>query len=180
VQASDAIAFAVVFGLVMLVVGGLAWLVARFFARPGVVDRLGLPVAGVLRWTVTALLVVAGYARATRASIALTRRPTPDAPWPLALLLDVLASRWLWVVIFLCLAFVLGQVSGRLARRLIRVRYAPTGIRPSRERTLIQLTASTITVVAVIVAVILSLATFMETASLVWLISLFSGRDAGR
>ena len=88
--------------------------------------------------------------------------------------LPVLARKWVNILAFFLLAWLLSRLAGILSRRIIRLgALASHRSRPERQKTLYGLVQSIITVSFFVVAVLLSLSQFVETTTLVWMIGLF-------
>lgn len=86
-------------------------------------------------------------------------------------------TRLVEIILFFFLAWVLHRLSGRLARRVVRLgRLAgpESGMRRQRQHTLQSLIASGITLLGFISAGILSLGLFIQADTLIWIIGLFS------
>lgn len=78
---------------------------------------------------------------------------------------------------FYLIAWLVKRLSGRLAERVVRLNaFAASGHRTSLERraTLSSIIASAITFLAFVTATVLTLAQFIDTTTLVWIIGLFS------
>jgi small-conductance mechanosensitive channel len=79
--------------------------------------------------------------------------------------------------IYFLLAWVVSLVSKWIAHRLIRFgRFAPRNRqpRPERQKTIKNLIASAISLIAFVVAALMSIGLFVETDTLVWMVGLFS------
>lgn len=90
---------------------------------------------------------------------------------------DTWWSYLLRLTIVFLLAWVVYRLSWHLADRLLRVgKLSKTGqqLRPERYQTLRRLIASMITLVAVLTAVIVALSQFVDAATLIWMVGLFS------
>lgn len=90
-------------------------------------------------------------------------------------------SKWVRDLAFIAAAFLVAYLmhllSGRVAGRLVRLnRFSrpERRLRPERQRTLQDLFASAISVLAVVVAILLSIGRFVDTDTLVWVVGLFS------
>jgi small-conductance mechanosensitive channel len=88
--------------------------------------------------------------------------------------LPMLAQKWVNILLFSLLAWLLSRVAGFLSRRVIRLGGLP-GHRstPERRKTLYGLVQGILTVMFFGVAVLLSLSQFVEATTLVWMIGLF-------
>ncbi|MEZ4593887.1 MAG: mechanosensitive ion channel family protein [Chloroflexota bacterium] len=86
-------------------------------------------------------------------------------------------SYLLRIAIYFMLAYLVHRLSGRLARRLLRIGSLANKrreLRPDRQKTLASLVASAITFLAVVTAVLLSLSLFVGGETLVWMVGLFT------
>ena len=88
--------------------------------------------------------------------------------------LPMLAQKWVNILLFFLLAWLLSHAAGFLSRRVIRLGglsgHRPT---PERRKTLYSLGQGIITVTFFGVAILLSLSQFVETTTLIWMIGLF-------
>ena len=88
--------------------------------------------------------------------------------------LPPLAQKWLNILFFFLLAWLLSRLAGIISRRVIRLGgLASHRSRPERQKTLYGLVQGIITVTFFAVAVFLSLSQFVESTTLVWMIGLF-------
>lgn len=86
-------------------------------------------------------------------------------------------SYLLRISIYFLLSYLVHRLSGRMARRLLRIGSLTNKqreLRPDRQRTLTSLVASTITFLSVITAVLLSLNLFVGGDTLIWMVGLFT------
>lgn len=96
---------------------------------------------------------------------------------PLTTDLSLPLQELIFIIIFYFLAILVNRVSGRVARRLMRLsRFAPKGRRPSasRQNTLHGLYSGAITFFAFALATLFSLSIFIDAQTLVWMVGLFS------
>ena len=91
------------------------------------------------------------------------------------------ATSWwaigLRVLFFFLVAWLIHRLSGRLARRIVRISYlAPRGqpVRPERQSTLHSVIASAIGSLAFVAAILATLGQFVDLDTLVWVVGLFS------
>jgi small-conductance mechanosensitive channel len=88
--------------------------------------------------------------------------------------LPALAQKWVNILVFFLLAWLLSRVAGIISRRVIHLGgLASHRSSPERQKTLYGLVRGIITVTFFIVAVLLSLSQFIETTTLIWIIGLF-------
>ena len=88
--------------------------------------------------------------------------------------LPLLTQKWVNILIFLLLAWLLSRLVGMLSRRIIRLGgLASHRSRPERRKTLYGLVQGIITVTFFVVSILLSLSQFVETTTLIWMIGLF-------
>jgi small conductance mechanosensitive channel len=88
--------------------------------------------------------------------------------------LPTLTQKWVNILIFFLLAWLLSRLVGILSRRVIRLGgLASHRSKPERRKTLYGLVQGIITVTFFAIAVLLSLSQFVETTTLVWMIGLF-------
>lgn len=88
--------------------------------------------------------------------------------------IPLLTQKWINILIFFLLAWLLSRLVGILSRRVIRLGgLASHRSRPERQKTLYGLVQGIITVTFFVIAVLLSLSQFVETTTLVWMIGLF-------
>ena len=88
--------------------------------------------------------------------------------------LPALTQKWINILIYFLLAWILSRIVGILSRRLIRLgALAGHKSRPERQKTLYSLVQGIITVTFFVVAILLSLSQFVESTTLVWMIGLF-------
>ncbi len=83
----------------------------------------------------------------------------------------------LHIGIYFLLAYLVYRLSGRLARRVLRIGSLANKrreLRAERQKTLLSLVASAITFLSVVTAVLLSLSLFVDGETLVWLVGLFA------
>jgi moderate conductance mechanosensitive channel len=83
----------------------------------------------------------------------------------------------LWIAVFFLMALLVQRLSRRIAERMVRLnQIVPAERRPRQERlnTLQGLYASAISFFAILLAFLLSLALFVESETLIWIIGLFS------
>ena len=80
------------------------------------------------------------------------------------------------IVLYFLLAWLIQRLSGRIARRLVRVnRFSQRRpLRPERQTTLYSLIASFISFIVFTVAILFTLNLFVDTDTLVWMVGLFS------
>jgi small conductance mechanosensitive channel len=89
----------------------------------------------------------------------------------------VLLRQLLLITSFFLLAWIVYRMSPRIARHVLSARrYASNqrSLRAERRQTLLGLIAATITFIAMVTAIILSLSLFVDTSTLIWVIGLFS------
>lgn len=88
--------------------------------------------------------------------------------------LPPLTKKWVNILAFFLLAWLLSRLAGILSRRVIRLGgLAGHRSRPERQKTLYGLVQGIITVTFFIVAILLSLSQFVEATTLIWMIGLF-------
>jgi len=88
--------------------------------------------------------------------------------------LPALTQKWINILGYFLLAWLLSRVVGILSKRLIRLgALAGNRSRPERRKTLYSLIQGIITVTFFVVAILLSLSQFVEATTLVWMIGLF-------
>ena len=88
--------------------------------------------------------------------------------------LPPLTQKWVNILAFFLLAWLLSRLVGILSRRVIRLGgLARHRSSPERRKTLYGLVRGIITVTFFIVAIMLSLSQFVETTTLIWMIGLF-------
>jgi len=88
--------------------------------------------------------------------------------------LPPLTQKWVNILIFFLLAWLLSRLVGILSRRIIRLGgLASHRSRPERRKTLYGLVQGIITVSFFAVAIFLSLSQFVETTTLIWMVGLF-------
>lgn len=81
------------------------------------------------------------------------------------------------IVVYFLLAYLVHRLSGRLARRVLRIGSLANKrrqLRLERQKTLTSLVASAITFLSVVTAVLLSLSLFVAGETLVWMVGLFA------
>ncbi|GJM40142.1 MAG: hypothetical protein DHS20C20_04240 [Ardenticatenaceae bacterium] len=86
-------------------------------------------------------------------------------------------SYLLRIFVYFLVAYLVHRLSGRLARRLLRIGSLASKrrkLRPDRQKTLTSLVGSTITFLAMVTAVLLSLNLFVGGETLVWMVGLFA------
>jgi small-conductance mechanosensitive channel len=88
--------------------------------------------------------------------------------------LPLLTQKWVNILAFILLAWLLSRLAGILSRRVIRLGGLPSHrSSPERRKTLYGLVQGILTVTFFAIAVLLSLSQFVETTTLVWMIGLF-------
>lgn len=90
---------------------------------------------------------------------------------------DTWWSALLHISIYFVLAYLVHRLSGRLARRVLRLGSLASkrrAMRPERQKTLTSLVASAITFLSVVTAVLLTLSLFVDGETLVWMVGLFT------
>lgn len=88
--------------------------------------------------------------------------------------LPPLAQKWVNILVFFLLAWLLSRFVGIISRRVIRLGgLASHRSRPERQKTLYGLVQGIITVTFFVVAVLLSLSQFVGSTTLIWMIGLF-------
>lgn len=86
-------------------------------------------------------------------------------------------SQLLRIVVYFLLAYLVYRLSGRMARRVLRIgRLANKrrAMRLERQNTLTSLVASAITFLSVVTAVLLTLRLFVDAQTLIWMVGLFT------
>ena len=81
------------------------------------------------------------------------------------------------IAVYFLLAYLVYRLSGRLARRVLRIGNLAgkrRELRAERQKTLVSLVASAITFLSVVTAVLLSLSLFVDGETLIWLVGLFT------
>jgi small conductance mechanosensitive channel len=86
-------------------------------------------------------------------------------------------SDLLHIVVYFLLSYLVYRLSGRIARRILRVGSLARQrrqMRRERQNTLTSLVASAVTFLSVVTAVFLSLSLFISSADLIWMVGLFA------
>ncbi len=86
-------------------------------------------------------------------------------------------SDLLHISVYFVLAYLVYRLSGRIARRVLRLGGLAgkrREMRQERQKTLLSLVASAVTFLAVVTAVLLSLSLFFDGETLIWLVGLFT------
>lgn len=86
-------------------------------------------------------------------------------------------SNLLHISVYFLLAYLVHRLSGRFARRMLRLGGLASKrreMRQERQKTLLSLVASAVTFLAVVTAVLLSLSLFFDGDTLIWLVGLFT------
>ena len=88
--------------------------------------------------------------------------------------LPLLVKKWVNILVFILLAWLLSRAAVIISRRVIRLGgLASHKSRPERRKTLYGLVQGIITVSFFVIAILLSLSQFVETTTLIWMIGLF-------
>ena len=86
-------------------------------------------------------------------------------------------SSLLHIAVYFLLAYLVHRLSGRLARRVLRIGGLASKrreMRPERQKTLASLVSSAITFLSVVTAVLVTLSLFVDGETLVWMVGLFA------
>ncbi|MAT97661.1 MAG: hypothetical protein CL608_11000 [Anaerolineaceae bacterium] len=86
-------------------------------------------------------------------------------------------SDLLHITVYFLLAYLIHRLSGRIARRILRIGSLSRQrrqMRQERQNTLTSLVASAVTFLSVVTAVFLSLSLFISSADLIWMVGLFA------
>ncbi len=90
---------------------------------------------------------------------------------------DTWWSDLLHIVVYFLLAYLVHRLSGRIARRILRIGSLASKrrqMRQERQNTLTSLVASAVTFLSGVTAVFLSLSLFISSADLIWMVGLFA------
>ena len=90
---------------------------------------------------------------------------------------DTWWSNLLHIAVYFLLAYLVHRLSGRIARRVLRIGSLANKrrqMRQERQNTLTSLVASAVTFLSGVTAVFLSLGLFISSADLIWMVGLFT------